>query len=124
MTEDNEYCEKHCKGYRDTGGRCFADGRCDAYWEYQKQKGTMENMEKALYRVRTRGCGIFYVIATSFDCAVDEVTNELNAQDYGFSGQRVVTSVDFICRQTFMSNGKRALYGDNDENHLMISKEK
>lgn len=25
--------------------------------------------------------------------------------------------------QTFMSNGKRALYGDNDENHLMISKE-
>lgn len=41
MKEDNEYCEKHCKGYRDTGGRCFADGRCDAYWEYQKQKGTM-----------------------------------------------------------------------------------
>lgn len=42
MTEDNEYCEKHCKGYRDTGGRCFADGRCDAYWEYQKQKETMK----------------------------------------------------------------------------------
>ena len=41
MEEDNEFCEKHCKGYRDTGGRCFADGRCDAYWEYQKQKGTM-----------------------------------------------------------------------------------
>ena len=43
----NEYCEKHCKGYRDTGGRCFADGRCDAYWECQKQKGTMnENNRK------------------------------------------------------------------------------
>lgn len=41
MEIDNEYCEKHCKGYRDTGGRCFADGRCDAYWKYQKQKGTM-----------------------------------------------------------------------------------
>jgi hypothetical protein len=39
MTEDNEYCEKHCKGYRDTGGRCFADGRCDAYWEYQQSRG-------------------------------------------------------------------------------------
>jgi hypothetical protein len=38
MEEDNEYCEKHCKGYQDTGGRCFANGRCDAYWEYQKQK--------------------------------------------------------------------------------------
>lgn len=46
MTEDNEYCEKHCKGYRDTGGRCFADGRCDAYWEYQIQKETMAQ-EKA-----------------------------------------------------------------------------
>lgn len=46
MEEDNEFCEKHCKGYRDTGGRCFADGRCDAYWEYQKQKGTMTKEEK------------------------------------------------------------------------------
>jgi hypothetical protein len=42
MIDDNEYCEKHCKGYYDTGGRCFADGRCDAYLEYQKQKGVME----------------------------------------------------------------------------------
>lgn len=83
----------------------------------------MENMEKALYRVTTRGCGTFYVVASSFDYAAGEVTRELNAQDYGYSGQRVVTSVDFICRQTFISNGKRALYGDNDENHLMISKE-
>ena len=45
MQIDNEYCEKHCKGYRDTGGRCFADGRCDAYWEYQKQKGTMAQVK-------------------------------------------------------------------------------
>ena len=48
---------------------------------------------------------------------------ELNAQDYGYSGDRVVTNVEFICRETFMQNGKRALYGDNDENHLMIAKE-
>lgn len=83
----------------------------------------MENMEKALYRVTTRGCGAFYVVASSFDRAVGEVMRELNSQDYGYSAQRVVTSVDFICRQSFMANGKRALYGDNDENHLMISKE-
>ena len=48
MTEDNEYCEKHCKGYRDTGGRCFADGRCDAYWEYQKQKEIMEQEQQTM----------------------------------------------------------------------------
>lgn len=82
----------------------------------------MDNMEKALYRVTTRGCGTFYVVTSSFDYAAVEVASELNAQDYGYSDERVVTSVNFICRQTFMSNGKRVLYGDNDDNHLMISK--
>ena len=80
------------------------------------------DMEKSLFRVKTRGCGVFHVIATSFDYAAGEVTRELNAQDYGYSGDRVVTNVEFICREAFMQNGKRALYGDKDENHLMIAK--
>lgn len=80
-------------------------------------------MEKSLFRVKTRGCGVFYVIATTFDYAAGEVTRELNAQDYGYTVDRVVTNVEFICREQFMANGKRALYGDNEENHLMISKE-
>ena len=80
-------------------------------------------MDKSLYKVSTRGCGVFYVVATTFDKAAQEVRRELNDQDYGFSSGRVVTSVDFICREHFMSNGKRALYGDNDENHLMVTKE-
>lgn len=80
-------------------------------------------MDKSLFRVMTRGCGVFYVITTSFDNAAGEVTRELNAQDYGYSGDRVVTNVEFICREAFMQNGKRALYGDNNENHLMIAKE-
>ena len=45
MEEDNEYCEKHCKGYRDTGGRCFFDDRCAAYQNYQKQKETMAQVK-------------------------------------------------------------------------------
>lgn len=80
-------------------------------------------MDKSLYKVSTRGCGVFYVVATTFDKAAQEVRRELNDQDYGFSSGRVVTSVDFICREQFMANGKRALYGDNDENHLMVTKE-
>lgn len=80
-------------------------------------------MEKSLFKVTTRDCGVFHVIATTFDHAAGEVTRELNDQDYGYSGDRVVTNVEFICRETFMQNGKRALYGDNDENHLMIAKE-
>lgn len=80
-------------------------------------------MDKSLYKVSTRGCGVFYVVATTFDNAAQEVRRELNDQDYGFSSGRVVTRVDFICREQFMANGKRALYGDNDENHLMVAKE-
>lgn len=83
----------------------------------------MDNTEKALYRVTTTGCGVFYVVASSFDCAAGEVTRELDEQDYGYSGQRAVTHIDFICRQKFMSNGRRALYGEGDENHLIIPKE-
>lgn len=79
--------------------------------------------EKALYRVRTRGCGMFYVVATSFDSAANVVSEELNSQDYGFYSNRTIVNVEFICREVFMDNGQRFLSGDNDENHLMISKE-
>jgi hypothetical protein len=26
----DNYCQENCKGYRDTGGKCFADGECEA----------------------------------------------------------------------------------------------
>ena len=54
MEEDNEFCEKHCKGYRDTGGRCFADGRCGAYWEYQKLSILSEQNDNDKRRKKTR----------------------------------------------------------------------
>lgn len=66
---------------------------------------------------------MFHVVATSFDNAAQEVRRELEDQEYGFSTDRVVTNVEFICREEFMANGRRALYGENDENHLMITKE-
>ena len=80
-------------------------------------------MAKSLYKVMTRGCGVFHVVATSFDKAAQEVRRELNDQDYGFTSNRVITSIDFICREEFMGNGRRALYGDDNENHLMIAKD-
>lgn len=76
--------------------------------------------ERNLYRVRTQGCGEFYVVATSFDSASEEVYRELNSQDYGYSFGRTVVNVELIRRQMFMSNGKQALYGDNDINKLII----
>lgn len=75
--------------------------------------------EKQLFLVTTRGCGQFYVVAASFDLAAELVRNELQAQNYGYSSDREVVEVKFLCRQHF-SNGKRFLSGDNGENNLMI----
>ena len=36
-TRDRTYCREHCKGFRDTGGLCFADGECEAYTQHHRQ---------------------------------------------------------------------------------------
>ena len=36
-TRDRTYCRQHCKGFRDTGGLCFADGECEAYTKNMKE---------------------------------------------------------------------------------------
>ena len=78
-------------------------------------------MGKQLFKVETYRCGGFHVVATSFDNAAKAVEDELNSQDYGYSNDRRITRVESICQQVFMSNGKRALYGDGDVNHLIVS---
>lgn len=78
-------------------------------------------MDKQLFKVGTHGCGDFHVIATSFDKAAKAVEEVLNSQDYGYSSDRRITRVESICQQVFMSNGKRALYGDGNVNHLIVS---
>ena len=30
----NNFCAKFCKGYQETGGRCFADGCCTKFRNY------------------------------------------------------------------------------------------
>ena len=75
--------------------------------------------EKQLFIVTTRGLGDFYVVSVSFDLAAQFVKDELDAQDYGYSGARVITNVKFVCKQCF-SNGRRFLSGDNGENNLLI----
>ena len=80
----------------------------------------MEDMELQLFKVETTGCGDFFVVSTDFNAAAKAVSDELDSQDYGYSNDRQVTRVEFLMRQRFMSNGKRALYGDNDVNHLLI----
>lgn len=35
---DRTYCREHCKGFRETGGLCFADGACEKYTQYMKKK--------------------------------------------------------------------------------------
>lgn len=37
-TRDRTYCREHCKGFRESGGRCFADGECEDYTEHMRRK--------------------------------------------------------------------------------------
>lgn len=39
-TDPDEYCRNNCRGYKDTGGKCFVDGKCQDYIDYQKGKPT------------------------------------------------------------------------------------
>lgn len=77
-------------------------------------------MEKQLFKVKTRGCGDFYVVSTTFDAAAKAVGDELNNQYYGYANERLVQRVEFIARQSFMPDGQRLLSGDYDENHFII----
>lgn len=50
-----EFCKTHCKGYSETGGKCFFDGSCDA-----KRKATQEqevDLEKEISRWVIEDCG-------------------------------------------------------------------
>lgn len=80
----------------------------------------MNDNELKLFKVETRGCGDFHVVSTDFNAAAQAVSDELNAQDYGYSNDRHVTRVEFLMRQRFMEDCRRALYGDDDENHFII----
>ena len=35
---DRTYCRGHCKGFRETGGLCFADGACEKYTQYMREQ--------------------------------------------------------------------------------------
>ena len=78
----------------------------------------MEQNEISLYRVTTRDCGTFFVVAQSFDHAAGEVRKELELQDYGSSGDREITNIEFLCRQCFLGNGRRAL--SDSSYHLIV----
>lgn len=78
-------------------------------------------VNRSLFKVHTRGCGNFYVVSATFDDAAKIVGDELNNQDYGYSSDRLITSVDFICRQELLDNGMRKLYGEHDDYHLILA---
>jgi len=75
--------------------------------------------EKKLFIVTTRGLGDFYVVAGSFDQAAQLVNDELDRQDYGYSGARDIVNVKFLCQQHF-SQGRRFFCGDDGENNLLV----
>lgn len=50
----DDYCQKNCKGYRDTGGRCFADGECEAKKKAEQKPTWSEEDERHRKRIVER----------------------------------------------------------------------
>lgn len=46
MSRDRTYCREHCKGFRESGGRCFADGECEDYTKHMKNERRKTKDEK------------------------------------------------------------------------------
>ena len=44
----DNYCQENCKGYRDTGGKCFADGECEAKKKVEQKSAWSEEDEDAV----------------------------------------------------------------------------
>lgn len=70
-----------------------------------------------LYRVKNK-IGEFYIVAHSFDEAVNELMERLRNADYGFIQDRTVPSIDHLAEETFYSDNKQAF--DPDEANLII----
>lgn len=56
--------------------------------------------DRHLYRIKNR-LAEFYIVAHSFDEAVDEMKKRLDKADYGFSSYRTVPSIDDVAVQHF-----------------------
>lgn len=78
-------------------------------------------MEKdiSLYLVHTRGCGDFYVVATSFDGAGYVVTKTLSTLDYGYISGRDVMGIDLV-RTSHLFNGNAYLSGEGGINNFLF----
>ena len=55
----DNYCQENCKGYRDTGGKCFADGECKAKIE-AGQKSAWSEEDEANMDAVWKACGQVY----------------------------------------------------------------
>ena len=53
-TRDRTYCRQHCKGFRDTGGLCFADGECDNWRRHQKLLNHYADVVEAVFKAENK----------------------------------------------------------------------
>lgn len=76
----------------------------------------MRDKDKKLYKVSNR-LGTFFIVATSFDEAANELRRRLDESDYGFDNYRKITSIELVATQSFFNN-KQSFR--EDEGNLII----
>lgn len=80
--------------------------------------------DRSLFKVTTKGCGDFYVVAFSWSGAAKCVERKLEDAKYGYSEDRVVLNVELVRMEHHDSTGKQYFYGDEDIRKLIICEEK
>lgn len=73
---------------------------------------------KRLYKLKTRGLGIFYVISENPDFAEKELYRKLEADDYGFTGDRKVEEIIWLSDEVYDFANKP--FFSNKDNRLII----
>lgn len=77
----------------------------------------IDNRDKNLYRINNK-IGEFYIVAHSFDEAVDEMEKRLDDADYGFFQDRTVPSIDYLASQCL--SAKKQSFSDRHANLIIV----
>ena len=61
-------------------------------------------MAHTLFRITTRSCGEFYVVANAWNDAAATLTKALEESDYGYEAGREIIQIECVTKEQFYQN--------------------
>ena len=82
-----------------------------------KMEMPADGRDKHLYRIKNR-LAEFYIVAHSFDEAVDEMKKRLDKAEYGLTSYRIAPSIDDVAVQHF--NNEKQSFSDSNASLIIV----